>query len=155
VTGWKVVLGVFVGVAATACGRRPVDVMTMTPVCDTVPSPLTARETPVASVPDVARVAGDSGVVVGVVAQVISGRALPGSSVELLRATGDSARTELVRRTATDAGGGFVLGPVGAGTYALYIRAVGHLPTTQSLVLGGGKVDTVRIQMRYHRCTGY
>ena len=124
-------------------------------VCDSVPEPLARGEVPGGVLPSHEASFEGASVVLGVVTEARSGRALPSALVALHRADSEAGQVRVGREIPTDAVGRFVFGPVPPGAYTLRVRAMRHWIDERSLLLRASAIDTVRVQMRYFRCVGY
>ena len=142
-------------IASTGCAsHQPPNLMLVPGRCDSVPAPLAPDEHRGGASPRAEGGPADEGLVLGVVTEAQSGRAIASAGVSLVRNAG-AGPTRVGPEVLTDSVGGFVMGPEAPGRYTLRVRAMQHMLEERPLELRAGVVDTVRIAMRYFRCIGY
>lgn len=137
--------------------RRPISVMDIGAVCDTVPprDANPSRPHPVAKIPAPRQPRPDAVVIVGAVTERSTGRPLQSALVIFDRVvTPPSARIP-GEQVPTDANGGFSTVQL-PGTYAVRVRRIGYAPhPADTVTLRAATVDTLRFSLRYQSCTGY
>jgi hypothetical protein len=139
----------------SGCTRaQPLDVMALPAVCDSVPPPLALGERVGGELPSAIASPSDSGMVIGVVLQARTGRALQAASIRL-DSVGASVTSTPVRRGISDQMGGFALRPVRPGTYRLRTTLIGHYPRERTVTVRPGAIDTVRTELTIIHCEGY
>ena len=138
--------------ALVACAHRPeptIDAMS-TGWCDTTPMKPKGRlvrlpNTPVSN-PGFASI-------VGVVSELETGDALPGSGVALVSLPSGTGRSQSER--ASDVYGGFAFDSVVPGAYQVRVRSLGHTHQEATVGVEANQLDTVRIRLPAYRCYGY
>jgi hypothetical protein len=138
-------------IGTVSCSRQAatsMDAMS-TGWCDTSPMKPIGRPVEIPSV----RTHPQFGAVTGTVAQAETGDALESAIVSLM--PNSEARLESSPWRGTDSKGGFAFDSIVPGTYQLRVRRVGAYFDTLTIQPAAGRVDTVRIRMRAHRCIGY
>jgi hypothetical protein len=137
-------------IAAAACFKQPaIDVMTVAPVCDTIPP---AHVPGLAALLPTASTSSDRGAIVGTAIEAGTGRPLAFSDTRLLAV---DSRSLAMPAAVADSNGGFVFRAIAPGEYTLRTRAVAHRVEEQRIGVRAGTVDTVRVVLRYVTCLGY
>ena len=98
----------------------------------------------------------DRGAIVGTVSERKGGQAIPFGDATLIPIQASplvGGRKQLGVRV--DSLGGFALSDVTPGSYTLRVRAINHPFDERRVEIQAGRVDTVRVAMRYYACTGY
>jgi hypothetical protein len=137
-------------ITVTSCAKsREIDVMTLRPVCDTIPP--NAFTVPPTRVPTVST-SGDRGAIVGTAVEAGTGRPLVSGDARLYPADSQSLA---LPPAFVDSVGGFALRDVAPGAYTLRIRAVSHRFEERRIGVRSGVIDTIRVALRYFTCVGY
>ena len=144
--------------AASACrSNKPVDVinvMTVTPVCDSAP----ARPDPNESgptLPSQLTLTTDHAIVMGTVEEEVSRRPLRGAVIDVRLAGSTTSGNRSSRQVYSDRTAGFVVDLIPPGVYSVRARFIGHQPVERMMTLIAGRVDTIRFAMRLYICAGY
>lgn len=133
-------IAVLVGVIVEyGCARpRPVDLMMMEPVCDTIPRPLAPGEVVGGAVPAGIVAVAERGILLGVVLEAGTRRALQGARVRLYHTRSDTGLVQVGHDVWTNASGAFQLEPQLPAEYALTINRIGYSARTQVVLLQAG-----------------
>lgn len=123
-------------------GRTDLKYVEITEVCDTLRTDSSGAG---AVVPELREAAVDEAALVGVIVDQQVGTAIPRA---LIRLSGPVRRDAL-----SDSAGGFRFRSLPPGRYEVYGARLGHRPTLMPVRLARGRIDTLRISMRYEVCS--
>ena len=139
-----------------ACARsQEYNVMHMEAACDSVPPPLRPGEQIGGTLPAARQPGLDSVLVIGTLVEAKSGRPLLGGSISLHDSSEPINQNRPTAGAQVNGAAGFELVAPKPGRYSLIARRIGYSPTTLSVSLRAGIVDTVRAELRYYHCLGY
>jgi hypothetical protein len=144
-----------ISAAAFACrSPKPVDVMTMAPVCDSTPAQPDPNETG-PTLPSFGAAGLNHAALIGTVEEAVSRHPLPGGVIDLSPADSAGGNGASRRRTYADQFARFILDSIAPGTYLIKARFFGHRPVERRAVLLPSTVDTLRFSLDRFSCVGY
>lgn len=145
-----------IALSVAACARPMPewDVMSMPPLCDSIPLPLKPGEPIGATLPEAVRPSSDSGTAVGTVTEAGTDRTLGGAAIAFRPLPPSDSTRRPTRRARTTRSGGFEVRALVPGRYQFRITGIGHRPHEREVDVRAGVIDTFAVQLGAYRCSG-